>query len=857
MAQLAGPSEQSQSGPAALSPTRQSARGLRGLSSEQARERLAQLGPNALPPPEPVPLWRRVLRQLRSALIYVLLFALVVDFGIWLNEGALGVPLEALAIAAILALNTVLGVWQEYRAEDALSKLRELEAPQAQTLRDGRLCLCASRELVPGDVVRIASGGRVPADGCVDGEGGLLLDESILTGESVPVERSAGEEVFAGTLVVRGSAYCEVTRTGTQSAMGRIAGMLGSVQADPTPLERRLQAFGNRIAGWVTVLALALVVGGVLAEGLASLDEAFVWAVALAVAAIPEGLPAVLTLTLALGVERMSRRQAVVRKLAAVEALGSVTVIATDKTGTLTENRMLVREVDTPDPSRALRAMVLANEAEPDTGAGDPLENGLFAYAREQGIDPIALRLGSVRQSTRAFDGAWKFMRATVAEAGGSVSYLKGAPEVLLARSALSDEARRAWFERAEAAAARGLRVLALACGRGEVERGLDWLGLVLFWDPPRAEVPDAVRAARAAGVRVLMVTGDHPTTAAAIARTVGIDAEHVTTGAELDALAPGALAEQVARSDVYARVTPEHKLQLVEALKQRGEIVAMTGDGVNDAPALKRADVGVAMGRRGSDVSREVADLVLLDDNFATIVSAIDEGRNIYENVRKFIHFLFSTNVSLVLLVSLGAVGSATFGLRDVDGALLVPLTAVQLLWINIISNGPPALAVGLDRTPGVMQSGPRPRDAALLDRRALRFVLVTGSAKAAVGLTLLVLLPLLGYTTSATRTAVFLFESIAQLAYVYPSRQLELRPLPNRVLNAIVVLSVLLQPLLVWFPATRRLLALEPIDLPVWGILLAGVAISFLSADLYGRRLRAAALKAREPRGAARVLR
>jgi Ca2+-transporting ATPase len=515
-------------------------------------------------------------------------------------------------------------------------------------------------------------------------------------------------------------------------------------------------------------------------------------------------------------------------------------VIATDKTGTLTENRMLVREVDTPDPARALRAMVIANEAEPDTGAGDPLENGLFAYAREQGVDPIALRQGCVRQSTRAFDGAWKFMRATVAEDGGPVSYLKGAPEVLLARSALSDEARRVWAERAETSAARGLRVLALAWGRGEVEQGLEWLGLVLFWDPPRAEVPDAVRAARAAGVRVLMVTGDHPATAAAIARTIGIDAGRVTTGAELDALAPGALGEHVAHSDVYARVTPQHKLQLVEALKQRGEIVAMTGDGVNDAPALKRADVGVAMGRRGSDVSREVSDLVLLDDNFATIVSAIDEGRNIYENIRKFIHFLFSTNVSLVILVSLGAVGSALLGLRDTHGALLVPLTAVQLLWINIISNGPPALAVGLDRTPGVMQSGPRPRDSALLDRRALRFVLVTGSAKAAVGLTLLGVLPLLGYSTGATRTAVFLFESIAQLAYVYPSRQLELRPLGNRVLNGIVVLSVLLQPLLVEFPATRRLLALEPIDLPVWGILLGGVGISFLFSTVYCHRLR-----------------
>ena len=816
---------------------------MRGLSSEEARERLAQSGPNALPPPQPLPLWRRVLRQLRSALIYVLLFALAVDLGIWLADGAAGIPLESLAIAAILLLNAALGVWQEYRAEDALSKLRELEAPQVQALRDGRLCLVGSRDLVAGDVVRLAAGGRIPADGYVDGEGGLLVDESILTGESVPVEKNTREELFAGTLAVRGSAYYVVTRTGPTSAMGRIAGMLDRVHADPTPLERRLQRFGNLIAGWVMALALALVAGGVWVEGLDSLDEAFVWAVALAVAAIPEGLPAVLTLTLALGVERMSRRQAVVRKLAAVEALGSVTVIATDKTGTLTENRMLVREVQTADPERALRAMVLANEAEPDTGAGDPLENGLFSYAREQGADPIAIRQSCARHSTRAFDGAWKFMRVTVAEKGGVVSYLKGAPEVLLARCELSEEARREWTQRAEASAARGLRVLALAWGHGEVEQGLDWLGLALFWDPPRAEVPGAVQAARAAGVRVAMVTGDHPATAAAIARTIGIDAARVMTGAELDALAPGELREAVPLVDVYARVTPEHKLRLIEALKQRGEIVAMTGDGVNDAPALKRADVGVAMGRRGSDVSREVADLVLLDDNFATIVSAIEEGRNIYENIQKFIHFLFSTNVSLVLLVSIGAVGSALLGLRDTNGALLVPLTAVQLLWINIISNGPPALAVGIDRTPGVMSRGPRPRDAALLGPRALRFVLVTGSAKAAVGLTMLLALPLLGYSTGATRTAVFLFESIAQLAYVYPSRQLELRPLRNRVLNAIVALSILLQPALVYSPVMRRLLALEPIGIETWGTLLCCVAISWLFADFYCQRMRRAA--------------
>jgi Ca2+-transporting ATPase len=770
----------------------------------------------------------------------VLLAALAVDLGIWIEGGAIGVPVEPLAIAAILLLNTVLGVWQEYRAEDALAKLRELEAPQVQALRDGRLVLVASRDLVPGDVARIAAGGRVPADGCVDGEGGLLVDESILTGESVPVEKVPGGEVFAGTLVVRGAAYAEVTRTGSASAMGRIAEMLGGVRSDPTPLERRLEAFGNRVAVWVVALATVLVAAGVWAEGWSSLDDAFIWAVALAVAAIPEGLPAVLTLTLALGVERMSRRQALVRKLAAVEALGSVTVIATDKTGTLTENRMLVREVVTADLARALRAMVLANEADPDTGAGDPLETSLYDRAREEGVDPLALRLACPRQSTRAFDSAWKFMRATVREDERTVSYLKGAPEVLLARAALPEAERRAWAERAAASAGKGLRVLALAWSPGETEAELAWLGLVLFWDPPRAEVPGALEAARAAGVRVVMITGDHPETAASIARTIGIDAGGLVTGEELDRLSPEALRERVAEVSVFARVTPEHKLALVEALKARGEIVAMTGDGVNDAPALKRADVGVAMGRRGSDVSREVADLVLLDDNFATIVAAIEEGRNIYENIQKFIHFLFSTNVSLVLLVAIGAFGSGILDLRDAAGTLLVPLTAVQLLWINIISNGPPALAIGLDRTPGLMTRGPRPLDAALLGRRALRFVLVTGSAKASLGLGMLVALPMLGFTTLATRTAVFLYETLAQLAYAYPSRQLEERPLGNRVLNAIVVSSAALQPLLVYLPGARRLLGLERIEPLAWGWVVGGVAAAWLFADVYSRRMR-----------------
>jgi Ca2+-transporting ATPase len=355
--------------------------------------------------------------------------------------------------------------------------------------------------------------------------------------------------------------------------------------------------------------------------------------------------------------------------------------------------------------------------------------------------------------------------------------------------------------------------------------------------------VPAAVRDARSAGVRVCMITGDHPATAATVARTVGIDATRVVTGDELEGLSSEALGALAQEADVFARVAPEHKMALVEALRRQGEVVAVTGDGVNDAPALKRADVGVAMGQRGSDVSREVADLVLLDDNFATIVAAIEEGRNIYANIQTFIRFLFSTNVALVLLVSVGAVGAAVFGLRDAAGALLVPLTAAQLLWVNIIADGPPALAVGLDRTPDVMKRAPRARDAALFDRPAVRFVLLTGGVKAAMGLGLLMALPWAGLSAVATRTAVFLYEALAQLAFVYPSRALTLQPMRNRVLDVIVLVSVALQPALLFLPGMRRMLGIEWLSLPAWGAIAGGVLVSWLFAELYTRRTRAQA--------------
>ncbi|MBM4221393.1 MAG: HAD-IC family P-type ATPase, partial [Gammaproteobacteria bacterium] len=544
-----------------------------------------------------------------------------------------------------------------------------------------------------------------------------------------------------------------------------------------------------------------------------------------------------LTLALALGVERMAGRKAIVRRLSAVEALGSVTVIATDKTGTLTENRMHVRAVDAPDAAHALTAMVLANDAEIGTRAGDPLELALLDHAEAQGVDTADLARMHPRTACVPFDSAWKFMRVTVTRDGRHTSYLKGAPEVLLARSTLSERERAQWEARALEHAGQGYRVIALASRDEAGDEQLSFLGLVLLWDPPRAEVPEAIRRAQDAGIRVVMITGDHPATAQAVAQVVGLPPGRVLTGAEIADMPDAVLAEVLCETTVFARVTPEHKLRVVEALKKSGEVVAVTGDGVNDAPALKRADVGVAMGQRGSDVSREVADLVLMDDNFATIVAAIEEGRGIYENIQKFIRFLFSTNVALVLLVVLGLGVSILLGLRDVTGALFLPLSAVQLLWINFIADGLPALALALDRNPDVMAQPPRNPCAPLLDRSSLRFIFITGVTKALGGVALFAILPLMGYGLAVTRTLVFLYESLAQLVFAYPSRRISATPLANPLLHAAIVFGVVLQILAITLPGLREMLGLEMIDWRATIAMSAAVLLSWGVAEVVGR--------------------
>lgn len=809
-----------------------------GLTAREAEERLAEHGPNALPLPVRPSFFRRLARQLKSALIYLLLGALALDLIGWVYAGGEGAPVEALAILAVLVLNAGLGVLQEYRSESALDELERLGSPHVWVIRDGALRRIEATALVPGDRVRLEAGDRIAADGTADTSESLCTDESLLTGESQSVDKKDGDALYSGTLVVRGRAELVVTLTGPASTMGKLARSLERIQVGKTPLEGRIDVLGARLARYVAALALLLVAGGVAVDGFTHFPTTVMFAVAFGVAVVPESMPMMMTLALAFGVQRMGRRNAVVRRMSAVEALGSVTVIASDKTGTLTENRLTVESLVSDREPEALLALTLANDADAEGEVGDPLERGLIAFARTRGADVHALRQAHARVSCRPFDSRWKMMRVTVMAPGGRLrSYVKGAPETVLERARLASSDRARWAALSEARAREGFKVLALASAEGDTETELELLGLVALWDPPRPTALQAVRDAEQAGIRVLMVTGDHPETARAIGAKVGISAERVYTGEELDALSDAELAAALEHARVFARLHPEHKLRIVDVLQARGEVVAMTGDGLNDAPALKRADVGVAMGLRGSEVAREVADVVLLDDEFSTIVVAVEEGRMIYENMLNFIRYTFSSNVALMLLVLGGAIGSTVLGLRNAAGALLVPLTALQVLWINFLGDGPPALALAADRSPGTMRRAPRPRSSPLLDREALSFILGDGGFKAAMGLALLVVLPRFGATLAVTATAVFVFESFAKLLSVYPARRLGPRPGPNAWLHGSVVLGLVLVLSCLAIPPVRSALELTGLPGRLWTVLGVLALVTCASGELVAR--------------------
>ncbi|MEL1263800.1 HAD-IC family P-type ATPase [Pseudoxanthomonas putridarboris] len=747
-----------------------------GLSDTEVAARLATYGRNELPPPRPVPAWRRFLRHFNDPLILFLLAAAIVAL-------ALGHRVDAAVIAAVVTINAIVGFVQEGRAEQALSALRSMLSPSARALRDGERRLVAVETLVPGDVLLLEAGDRVPADARLLRGRGLRVDESVLTGESVPVEKSVDavaegadlggrtSMLYSGTLVSAGQATAVVVATGTHTQIGHIGALLGQVEMLTTPLLQQIKRFGKAFTAIAIVAAAALFVFAVAARGYVWLDALMV-VVALAVGVVPESLPAVITITLAIGVRRMAARNAIVRRLPAVETLGATTVICSDKTGTLTRNEMTARGVVTAAgeveaegggyapvgalsaraggdaalaaAERVARIGLLCNDARLHASDGswridgDPMEGALLALAGKAGLDGASIGSMHPRLDEVPFDAAHRFMATLHAEieGEGALVCVKGAPEQVLALSAwqaghgMGEEALDPafWRRAIDASGAEGQRVLGFAWRKLErvPERfelpdvgGLVFAGIVGFIDPPRDEAIRAVADCRSAGIAVKMITGDHAATAAAIAGQLRLaDEVRVVTGQELEGVADADLPTLAESASVFARTTPEHKLRIVRALQSRGHTVAMTGDGVNDAPSLKQADIGIAMGHKGTEAAKEASEMVLADDNFASIDAAVYEGRAVYDNIRKVIAWTLPTNGGEALAVVLAIL----FG-------LVLPMTPPQILWINMVLTVTLGLALAFEPPEqGVMARPPRRRDAALVSPFMLwRIVLVS----------------------------------------------------------------------------------------------------------------------------------
>ena len=708
-----------------------------GLTAVEARERLATYGPNELRTEKKKNVLLIFLEQFRDLLVVILLLAAAVS-------ALLGDGESALVILAVVTLNAVLGTVQTVKAATSLDSLKQMAAPTAKVLRDGRVTQIPGWDVVPGDVVLLEAGDSVCADGRLLESASLKCAESALTGESLPVEKDAepipGEVplgnrknmVFSGSFVTYGRGRFLVTGTGMDTEMGRVAELLKSTEEKKTPLQVSLDRFGRQLSAIILIICAILFAISVLIRHENAMD-AFLFAVALAVAAIPEALSSIVTIVLSFGTQKMAAENAVIRKLQAVEGLGSVSVICSDKTGTLTQNKMTVRKLyaagtvidaadaDFSDPVQEplLRCALLCSDATVDDSGevGDPTETALVRLGEDHGFDEEAIRAHWPRLTELPFDSDRKLMSTVHEMTGGRLMVTKGAVDVLLDRCVISRAERAAVEQTNERFSNEGLRVLAFACRRieGETvstedESGMDFLGLIAMMDPPREESKAAVAACIAAGIRPVMITGDHRATAAAIAREIGIltDGTQAVEGSVIDGMSDGELREFAPQVSVYARVTPEHKIRIVRAWQARGELVAMTGDGVNDAPALKQADIGVAMGVTGTEVAKDAAGMVLADDNFATIVRAVKNGRNIYANIKKAIRFLLSGNMAGILAVLYAALAD-----------LPVPFAAVHLLFINLLTDSLPAIALGLEpHSDAVMTEKPRPGHEGILTR-------------------------------------------------------------------------------------------------------------------------------------------
>ncbi len=888
-----------------------------GLSSAEAQARLARYGPNVLEERAAVGPWEIFLEQFKDAMVILLLAAAGISF-------LIGDAKESVAILIIVVLNALLGFTQEYRAEKAMAALKQLATPTVKVLRDGQVHTLSAREVVPGDIVLLEAGSAVPADGRVIESVNLRVQEAALTGEAEPVEKITAaldvdnlplgdrrNMVYMGTLVTYGRGKAVVVATGMHTELGRIATLIQSVEREPTPLQRRLAQLSRGLA-WaaLAIVAIVFVLGLLRGE---NLEVMFLTAISMAVAAVPEGLPAVVTIALALGAQRMLRRQALIRKLPAVETLGSVTVICSDKTGTLTENRMRVEVLDLagqtlhitelrprrsgasalPEPdleavspavTLLLAGAALCNDAtlvppaqgwdcgRECTALGDPTEAALVVAAAQAGLlkpvlEEVLPRVAEVPftsarkrmttvhrwnpEAAARYPWARQFWEAIVDDpAPPYIVFVKGAVDQLLPRSNrvwMGDQVEpmtETWRERILDAnaqhAGQGMRVLAVAVRRlqqlpptpeeleAQAERDLIFLGLLGIVDPPRPEAKDAVARCKTAGIRPIMITGDHPLTARFIAQHLGIATDgRVVTGAELEAMDDEALARALTQASVFARVSPEHKLKIVQVLQRKGEIVAMTGDGVNDAPALKKADIGVAMGITGTDVAKEAADMVLLDDNFATIVAAVEEGRVIYDNIRKFLQYTLSSNTGEILVMLL----APFLGMP-------LPLTPLQILWINLVTDGLPGLALSVEPAEkDVMQRPPHRPDENIFGRGLGRDTLWIGALMGLVTL-LAAWLDWVAHNP-AWRTVGFTVLTLGQMGNALALRSgkesLFQRGLRSNTFMLLAVgLTVALQMLVVYWPPLQAIFGTMALDAGQLALALGASAVVFVAVEI-----------------------
>ena len=853
----------------------------KGLSQKEASARLMKYGPNQLKSRKRKNALVIFLEQFKSFLVILLLIAVGISIFLGFYSDA-GHFIDAAVIGAIIVLNSMMGFYQEYKAEKTLEALKKMVVQKVLVSRNGKRVEIETENLVPGDIILLEAGSRIPADMRIFEATDLKIDESVLTGESVPVKKTTkalkdvelSERInmaFMGTLVDYGRGKGVVVSTGMSTEMGKIAHMVQEKE-ESTPLQKKLQKFGKLMGAVVLVITLIIFILGILRSE--DVFDMFLTAMSLAISAVPEGLPAVITLTLAIGTQRMLKRNSIVKRLAAVEGLGSVTVICADKTGTMTTNEMTVRKVWVPrklidvtgvgfepegeflfkkrkvDPQKEgsldllLKISYFCNDSElrevPEWHViGDPTEGALKVLAMKGGVKEDHCNIDEI-----PFSSERKKMTTIHKIDKKVVAYTKGAPEIVLkdcnkiyASKRLTEKERKRILKIVRDLSSQGLRVLAFAYKKLDgkyslesAEKSMTFVGMAAMIDPPRKETKDAIKLCKNAGIRTIMITGDHELTAKAVGAEVGLTGNSIS-GEKLDKMTDEDLKDVVKKTSVFARISPQHKMRIIDTLRSMGHIVAMTGDGVNDAPALKKSDIGVAMGLKGTDVAKEAADMILLDDNFSTIVAAVEEGRGIYDNIKKFVKFLLAANFDELFLIT----AAVLFSIKDpATGMLAIPLLPVQILWINLITDGFPALALGLDpKEKGIMKRQPRNPKKSIMNGMLL-FV-IAASLLAFISAFLLFNIALQAEGLDKARTMVFTQTMVFEFFLIFNCRSdkksaFKLNPFENKKLLLAIIVSFILQLFIIYTPVLQAIFNVVPLSIGDWATVFAFSAIALL---------------------------